>query len=116
LTNEGRYEVTPYSPPAGADKIMRLHAQTALFENGKVLLRKEAPWLHDYIAEITGFPGSRYADQVDSTTQALDHLRKNDDVSIWARAGGMPKLFSPPAPASYKLCRGRDCEAGNVLG
>jgi predicted phage terminase large subunit-like protein len=85
LTNEGRYEVTPYSPPAGADKIMRLHAQTALFENGKVLLPKEAPWLHDYIAEITGFPGSRYADQVDSTTQALDHLRKNDDVSIWAR-------------------------------
>jgi hypothetical protein len=27
----------------------------------------------------------RVTDQVDSTTQALDHLRKNDDVSIWAR-------------------------------
>jgi len=30
-------------------------------------------------------PGSRYADQVDSTTQALDHLRRNDDDNIWAR-------------------------------
>jgi hypothetical protein len=29
---------------------------------------KSSPWLHDYIAEITGFPGSRHADQVDSTT------------------------------------------------
>jgi predicted phage terminase large subunit-like protein len=62
-----------------------LHAQTALFENGKVLLPKEAPWLHEYVAEITGFPGSRHADQVDSTTQALDHLRQNDDGAIWAR-------------------------------
>jgi phage terminase large subunit-like protein len=50
-----------------------------------VLLPKEAPWLHEYVAEITGFPGSRHADQVDSTTQALDHLRQNDDGAIWAR-------------------------------
>jgi predicted phage terminase large subunit-like protein len=85
LSNEGRVAASPYSPPAGADKIMRLHAQTALFENGKVLLPKDAPWLHEYVAELTGFPGSRYADQVDSTTQALDYLRQNDDLSIWAR-------------------------------
>jgi hypothetical protein len=51
----------------------------------KVLLPKDAAWLHDFIAEVTGFPGSRYADQVDWTTQALGYLRNNDDVSIWAR-------------------------------
>jgi predicted phage terminase large subunit-like protein len=85
LSNEGRVAASPYSPPAGADKIMRLHAQTALFENGKVLLPKDAPWLHEYVSELTGFPGSRYADQVDSTTQALDYLRQNDDLSVWAR-------------------------------
>jgi predicted phage terminase large subunit-like protein len=85
LSNEGRLAASPYSPPAGADKIMRLHAQTALFENGKVLLPKDAPWLHEYVAELTGFPGSRYADQVDSTTHALDYLRQNDDLSVWAR-------------------------------
>jgi hypothetical protein len=27
------------------------------------------------VTELTGFPGSRYADQVDSTTQALDYIR-----------------------------------------
>ena len=54
---------------------MRLHTQTPAFENGHVLLPKEAPWLSDYINELTGFPGSRYADQVDSTTQALDYLQ-----------------------------------------
>ena len=54
---------------------MRLHAQTALFENGRVLLPSRAPWLADYVTELTSFPGSRYDDQVDSTTQALDHLR-----------------------------------------
>jgi predicted phage terminase large subunit-like protein len=85
LSNEGHLNASPYSPPAGADKIMRLHAQTALFENGKVLLPKEASWLHEYVAEITGFPGSRHADQVDSTTQALDHLRQNGDGNIWAK-------------------------------
>ncbi len=54
---------------------MRLHAQTAAFENGRVLLPSRAPWLADYVTELTSFPGSRYDDQVDPTTQALDHLR-----------------------------------------
>jgi phage terminase large subunit-like protein len=54
---------------------MRLHTHTPAFENGRVLLPKEAPWLSEYINELTGFPGSRYADQVDSTTQALDYLQ-----------------------------------------
>ena len=50
---------------------MRLHAQTALFENGRVLLPSRAPWLADYVTELTSFPGSRYDDQVDSISQAL---------------------------------------------
>jgi predicted phage terminase large subunit-like protein len=35
---------------------------------------KHAPWLDDFIREITAFPGSRYDDQVDSTSQALEFL------------------------------------------
>jgi predicted phage terminase large subunit-like protein len=73
--NEGAVPVEAYLPPHGADKIMRLIAQTNPFENGQVLLPRTAPWLEDYIAELTGFPGSRYFDQVDSTTQALDYMR-----------------------------------------
>jgi predicted phage terminase large subunit-like protein len=75
LKAEGLYTVTAYQPPSGTDKIMRLHAQTAVFENGRVLLPSRAPWLAEYINELTSFPGARYDDQVDSTTQALDHLR-----------------------------------------
>ena len=61
---------------------MRLHAQTALFENGRVLLPSRAPWLMDYVSELTGFPGSRNDDQVDSTTQALDHLRLKKSMHV----------------------------------
>ena len=77
LKGAGTFRLIPYTPPSASDKIMRLHAQTAAFENGQVLLPRSAPWLQDYVAELIGFPGSRYADQVDSTTQALDHLRTN---------------------------------------
>ncbi len=66
----------PYVPPPGTDKQIRLHAQTPYFENGKVFVPTEAPWLKDYIAELTGFPGTKYDDQVDSTTQFLDCLGK----------------------------------------
>ena len=82
LKADGVHAVTAYQPPTGTDKIMRLHAQTALFENGRVLLPSRAPWLADYVTELTSFPGSRYDDQVDSTTQALDHLRLRRPVYI----------------------------------
>jgi len=78
LKADGLYAITAYQPPAGTDKIMRLHAQTAVFENGRVLLPSGAPWLSEYINELTSFPGARHDDQVDSTTQALDHLRTNE--------------------------------------
>jgi predicted phage terminase large subunit-like protein len=78
LRAQGLYAVTAYQPPSGTDKIMRLHAQTARFENGQVLLPTRASWLADYVTELTSFPGSRHDDQVDSTTQALDHLRTHE--------------------------------------
>jgi predicted phage terminase large subunit-like protein len=82
LKAEGLYAVTAYQPPSGTDKIMRLYAQTATFENGRVLLPSRASWLSDYINELTSFPGARHDDQVDSTTQALDHLRTYERASF----------------------------------
>jgi predicted phage terminase large subunit-like protein len=79
--------VLPYKPIAGTDKVMRLHAQTASFENGRVFLPRNASWLADYVAEITTFPGAKYDDQVDSTTQALDHMRLPGPAEIWAAFG-----------------------------
>ena len=78
--------VTGYTPPPNTDKIMRLHAQTPIFEAGRVWLPKTAPWLGDYVTELLSFPGPRYDDQVDSTTQALDHLRVPDALETYIKA------------------------------
>lgn len=85
LQREGVIGLKPYDPPPGSDKILRLDAQTALFEGGRVLLPVSAPWLEDYVRELTAFPGSKYDDQVDSTTQALDHLKKNNILGVWSK-------------------------------
>jgi len=87
LASEGVYGVQPYTPPAGSDKILRLYAQTAEFESGRVRLPSSAPWLEEYEREITTFPGTKYDDQVDSTAQALDHLRTHSTLLIWASLG-----------------------------
>lgn len=77
--------VIAHKPPPGTDKVMRLHAQTSFFENGLVFLPSQAPWLGDYITELLSFPGSKHDDQVDATTQALEHLRVPDKMAIWAK-------------------------------
>jgi predicted phage terminase large subunit-like protein len=43
LIREGLYAVTRYQPQS--DKVMRMHAQTAMIENGFVRVPESAPWL-----------------------------------------------------------------------
>ena len=71
LKVEGLFFIKPYTPPSGSDKVVRFMAQSAEFENGIVHLPRSAPWLAEYVKEITSFPGSKHDDQVDSTAQAL---------------------------------------------
>jgi predicted phage terminase large subunit-like protein len=92
LKSEFLLGVTAYTPPPGTDKIMRLHAQTAMFENGLVFLPRVAPWLPDYRHELTSFPGTRHDDQVDSTTQFLDYIRLNNKLETWIKIGRGPSL------------------------
>jgi predicted phage terminase large subunit-like protein len=74
LVTDGFYGVTRYQPTM--DKIMRLHAQTALIENGFVYIPETAPWLAEYLHEMTVFPKGKHDDQVDSTAQFLDWFKK----------------------------------------
>jgi hypothetical protein len=53
---------------------MRFNAQTATIENGFVYLPSAAPWLAEFVQEITTFPAAKYDDQADSTSQALGWL------------------------------------------
>ena len=87
LKMDGVLHIKPYDPPPGSDKLLRLYAQSAEFENGRVLLPRSAPWLDEYVRELTAFPGSKYDDQVDSTSQALEHLKLNRSLVVWARLG-----------------------------
>jgi predicted phage terminase large subunit-like protein len=84
LRAEGVFRVKPYEPPPGSDKVLRLYAQSAEFESGTVLLPRQASWLDDYVHEITTFPGTKFDDQVDSTTQAIDHLKTHRSARVWA--------------------------------
>jgi predicted phage terminase large subunit-like protein len=74
LQAAGVYGIESYCPPPGSDKQLRFAAQAIKFEAGRVFLPREAPWLEEYVREITGFPSGKYDDQVDSTSQALHHL------------------------------------------
>jgi predicted phage terminase large subunit-like protein len=83
----GVFGVVPYSPGPGTDKIVRLYNQWAQFESGNVLLPRQAPWLEPYLQELLTFPGSKYDDQVDSTTQALEYMKTLTNLEMWARLG-----------------------------
>ena len=89
LKHEGVAGIVPYDPPQGLDKAMRLHSLTHIFESGLVYLPTQAPWLQEYKDELLGFPGRRYDDQVDSTTQALDYLqnRRGTSIAMWEKLG-----------------------------
>jgi predicted phage terminase large subunit-like protein len=74
LNADGCHGVTRYQPEC--DKVMRLHAQTARIENGFVHIPESAPWLAEYLHEMTVFPNGKHDDQVDSTAQFLDWFKK----------------------------------------
>src|SRR5204862_1511086 len=74
LIVEGCHGVMRYEPTT--EKIMRLHAQTAIIENGFVHIPEKAPWLAEYLHEMTVFPEGKHDDQVDSTAQFLDWFKR----------------------------------------
>ena len=88
LRGDGLYCLKAYCPPPGNDKQMRLFAQASVFENGRVWLPQNAPWLAEYVRELTCFPGTKHDDQVDSTTQVLHYLSSNNIAALWAKLAG----------------------------
>jgi predicted phage terminase large subunit-like protein len=86
LERDGLRIVKPVVPVG--EKVMRFNAQTATIYNGFVYLPEQAPWLEEYLHEVTAFPGSKYDDQADSTAQALawiNTLPAEPGWVMWAR-------------------------------
>jgi predicted phage terminase large subunit-like protein len=73
LKHESVHGITPFVP--SCDKIMRMDAASGLIENGFVHLPDKAPWLSELIAELQAFPKSKYDDQADSMSQALEWIK-----------------------------------------
>ena len=47
-----------------------------------MLIPKSAPWLFDYLEELSSFPTGQYDDQVDSTTQFLNWITARDEERV----------------------------------
>jgi predicted phage terminase large subunit-like protein len=115
LVQDGLHAVTRYQPQA--NKMMRMHAQTATIENGFVHLPKEAAWLAEYVHEITAFPTGRHDDQVDSTAQMLDWFKRGSSPSSGAgifelyrqRAEELRRGQMPGPPVCLRAPRGVSC-------
>lgn len=72
LRNEPRPNVPlPIAITPINDKLVRFEAQASRIKAGNVVLPRAAPWLADFISEVTRFPGGQYADQADALAQML---------------------------------------------
>jgi predicted phage terminase large subunit-like protein len=88
LKQAGVGRIEAYVIPPSSDKYFRAAAESIKFEEGRVLLPRQAPWLDEYVREITGFPGAKYDDQMDSTAQALWFLgEKGHSRMVWEKLG-----------------------------
>jgi predicted phage terminase large subunit-like protein len=86
------------------DKEIRFSAQSAVFEQGRVLLPEKASWRDEFVKELLAFPGTKYDDQVDSVELFLRHVNGRREIHpqgerprIRNRPRGTPRRFYPRA-------------------
>jgi predicted phage terminase large subunit-like protein len=86
LRRDGNLPV--HAVPVARDKEARLYAVLSSFERGKVLFKRNAPYLRELEEELLSFPESKTDDQVDSITQALAYkLSSYDSTMEWVGNG-----------------------------
>lgn len=56
------------------DKVTRVMGIVGYIESGYVYVKKNAPWLSDFIHECTMFPSGTYDDQIDPMVYAIDSM------------------------------------------
>ncbi|GFR17175.1 terminase [Trichonephila clavata] len=76
-------EIVPHN-----DKLTRFYQIVPMIESGRVFLPQQAIWLNDFEYEILMFPEARYDDQVDSTVQYLQWMRKINTSAFRVRDFG----------------------------
>ena len=63
--------IVPFIPDRHGDKVSRAHVTTPYFAAGNIWLpdAEWAPWIGDWVTEITAFPSGVHDDRVDAVTQ-----------------------------------------------
>jgi predicted phage terminase large subunit-like protein len=67
--------------PGRQDKVARLEACTPLFENGKIWAPLNRDYTQEWLEQLVTFPAAKHDDLVDSTTAALQRLRRFGDLT-----------------------------------
>jgi hypothetical protein len=91
-----------------------MHSVTPTIENGFVYLAEKAEWLAVYLHELTTFPSSKFDDQADSTSQALDWIKKGHQVygyteylkqeeAKYAATGGVGSYYEVLMPSRHRF-------------
>jgi hypothetical protein len=88
-----------------------------MIENGFVRVPDAAPWLAQYLHELTVFPNGKHDDQVDSTAQMLDWFKRGSGPSSNAgifelyrqRAEELRRGQAPGHPVCLRAPRGVGC-------
>lgn len=71
-----RREGVPILPiQRNRDKVSRAHDGSPFMESGNVLLPEAAPWLSDFLGELTGFPFGAHDDQIDPMLDAIKDVQ-----------------------------------------
>lgn len=84
---------------ANAPKGVRAIPTSDAWRTGKILVRRDAPWVEPFLQELSAFTGveDRHDDRVDALVAAYDRLASGGGRIDWAEHdrlwGGMPKAF-----------------------
>jgi predicted phage terminase large subunit-like protein len=63
-----------------SDKVSRFEAQASRIQAGEVVLPQAAPWLAEFLGEVTGFPNARHDDQADALAQLLANAPRDEGL------------------------------------
>jgi predicted phage terminase large subunit-like protein len=74
------------------DKQSRGHDAAPFIESGNVFLPIDAPWLSDYLAESSGFPGAAHDDQLDPMFDAIRDVQALPSTNAAANAMPIPTI------------------------
>jgi predicted phage terminase large subunit-like protein len=103
--------------PDGRSKSARLRVHAETIIGKRIYLAADVPWRDDFVSEFVKFPHGAFTDQVDATTQLLDHASEFIGLKQRPQAGlmvvglnssgrimTMPSSFDSREPG---LCAGR---------